>query len=128
MKHLACFFIRVYRKLLSPLKPSCCRYTPTCSAYALEAFTVRGFFVGGYLTLRRICRCNPFGGFGYDPVPYGTPWKRYHLFNKKRENALATGEKTGVTFTVVTVEKKEKRKVATLLLWDGTLTENNELD
>lgn len=121
MKHLVCFFIRVYRKLISPLKSPCCRYTPTCSAYALEAFTVRGFFVGGYLSVRRICRCNPFGGFGYDPVPYNAPWKKYHLLNKKRENALADSEKTGVTFTVVTVEKKEKRKVASLLLWDGCL-------
>ena len=121
MKHFACLLIRIYRKLISPLKPSCCRYTPTCSAYALEAFTVRGFFMGGYLTLRRICRCNPFGGFGYDPVPYHAPWKRYHLLNKKRENALANGEKTGVTFTVITVEKKEKRKVASLLIWDGCL-------
>ncbi len=47
----------------------CCRFTPTCSAYALEAFEKRGFFVGMYLTVTRIFRCNPFCPGGYDPVP-----------------------------------------------------------
>ena len=69
MKYVAIFFVRLYRKWISPLKPPCCRFTPTCSAYALEAFQKRGFFVGLYLSLRRIFRCNPFGKAGYDPVP-----------------------------------------------------------
>lgn len=58
-----------YRKFLSPLKPGCCRYTPTCSAYALEALRVHGAVKGSWLAFKRILRCNPFGGSGYDPVP-----------------------------------------------------------
>ena len=69
MKHLMIWLIRLYRKVISPLKPPCCRFTPTCSAYALEAFTKRGFFVGLILTTGRILRCNPFFRGGYDPVP-----------------------------------------------------------
>ena len=64
------FLIRLYRKFISPIKPSCCRYTPTCSAYALEAFTNRAFFPALLLTVGRILRCNPFGSGGYDPVPH----------------------------------------------------------
>lgn len=69
MKYLCMALIRWYRKYLSPLKPNCCRFTPTCSAYALEAFSKRGFFVGLGLTVWRILRCNPFCRGGYDPVP-----------------------------------------------------------
>ena len=58
-----------YRKFISPLKPSCCRFTPTCSAYALEALRIHGAIKGSWLTFRRILRCQPFGGSGYDPVP-----------------------------------------------------------
>ena len=61
--------VRFYRRFLSPLKPACCRFTPTCSAYALEALRVHGAFKGTLLTIRRILRCQPFGGSGYDPVP-----------------------------------------------------------
>lgn len=69
MKYLCIALIRFYRKFLSPLKPNCCRFTPTCSAYALEAFTKRGFFVGLGLSVWRVLRCNPFCRGGYDPVP-----------------------------------------------------------
>ncbi|MBE6641005.1 MAG: membrane protein insertion efficiency factor YidD [Ruminococcaceae bacterium] len=69
MKYLCIAVIRFYRRFISPLKPPCCRFTPTCSEYALEAFRVHGFFVGFYLSLRRILRCNPFCRAGYDPVP-----------------------------------------------------------
>ncbi|MBO7311115.1 MAG: membrane protein insertion efficiency factor YidD [Clostridia bacterium] len=70
MKHVCILLIRFYRKFLSPLKRNpCCRFTPTCSAYALEAFQKRGFFVGSWLTVRRIFRCNPFCAGGHDPVP-----------------------------------------------------------
>ena len=69
MKHVMIWLIGLYRKFISPLKPSCCRFTPTCSAYAIEAFKKRGFFVGLILTLGRILRCNPFFKGGYDPVP-----------------------------------------------------------
>jgi len=61
--------IRLYQKFISPLKRPSCRFTPTCSAYAIEAFTKRGFFVGFILTVWRILRCNPFSRGGYDPVP-----------------------------------------------------------
>ena len=70
MKHICIWLIRFYQKVLSPLKrrPTC-RFTPTCSAYAVEAFQKRGFFVGFGLTVWRILRCNPFGKWGYDPGP-----------------------------------------------------------
>ena len=70
MKHICIALIRFYRKFLSPLKSKpCCRFTPTCSAYALEAYQKRGFFAGSILTVTRIFRCNPFYPGGYDPVP-----------------------------------------------------------
>jgi putative membrane protein insertion efficiency factor len=73
MKYLCIFLIRLYRRLLSPLKRQpTCRFEPTCSAYALEAFAKRGFFAGMILTVARIARCQPFCAGGYDPVPpYG---------------------------------------------------------
>ena len=63
------WLIGLYRKFISPLKPACCRFTPTCSAYAIEAYKKRGFIVGTVLTVWRILRCNPFCKGGYDPVP-----------------------------------------------------------
>lgn len=63
------FLIRAYQLVLSPILPASCRYTPTCSQYGLEAIKKHGPFKGGYLTLRRILRCNPWGGHGHDPVP-----------------------------------------------------------
>ena len=59
----------MYQKYISPLKSPCCRFTPTCSAYAIEAFQKRGFFIGFILTTWRVLRCNPFCKGGYDPVP-----------------------------------------------------------
>ena len=61
--------IRFYQGAISPLLPPACRYTPTCSQYAVEALTVHGPFKGSWLALKRICRCHPWGGSGYDPVP-----------------------------------------------------------
>lgn len=64
--------IRAYRKYISPLRPPCCRFIPSCSAYALEAIQVHGAVKGGYLALRRLLRCHPFHrqkSFVYDPVP-----------------------------------------------------------
>ena len=69
MKHLCIGLIKIYQKAISPLKPPCCRFYPTCSAYAVTAFQKRGFFVGLALTVWRILRCNPFCRPGYDPVP-----------------------------------------------------------
>ncbi len=69
MKHVMIWLIRLYQRFISPIKPRSCRYTPTCSAYAIEAFRKRGFFVGFALTVWRLLRCNPFSKGGYDPVP-----------------------------------------------------------
>lgn len=70
MKHLCIWLIRMYQKWLSPRKRNpTCRFYPTCSAYAIEAFQKRGFFAGLWLTFFRILRCNPFCPGGYDPVP-----------------------------------------------------------
>ena len=69
MKHLFLFLIRFYRKAISPCRPPCCRFTPTCSQYALEAIEKYGALKGGLLSLWRVLRCNPFCKGGYDPVP-----------------------------------------------------------
>ncbi len=61
--------IHFYRACISPLFPACCRFTPTCSQYALEAVQKYGALKGGYLALRRILRCHPLHKGGYDPVP-----------------------------------------------------------
>jgi len=61
--------IWVYRHFISPFTPAACRYTPTCSQYAVEAIRKYGPFRGGWLAFKRILRCNPWGGSGYDPVP-----------------------------------------------------------
>ena len=61
--------IRFYQICISPLKPPTCRFTPTCSAYALEALRKHGLFKGSWLAVRRILRYHPWGGSGYDPVP-----------------------------------------------------------
>jgi hypothetical protein len=61
--------IRFYQLAISPHLPAACRYTPTCSQYAIEAISRHGVIKGGWLALKRICRCHPWGGSGYDPVP-----------------------------------------------------------
>ena len=61
--------VRAYRLVLSPWVGQSCRFHPTCSAYALEALERHGALRGGWLTLRRIARCHPFGGSGIDNVP-----------------------------------------------------------
>ena len=92
MKYLMIGFIKFYRKFISPLKKPCCRFTPSCSAYALEAFSKRGFFVGFILTVWRILRCNPFCKGGYDPVPekgFRNPGKSVsdNSFEEKQNNS-----------------------------------------
>ena len=70
MKRLLLAAIRFYRRVISPSKPPCCRYIPTCSQYALEAIEKYGPWKGGWLALRRFLRCHPFyKGDIYDPVP-----------------------------------------------------------
>ena len=86
MKHLAMALVRFYRKFLSGLKATpTCRFSPTCSAYALEAFEKRGFFAGLALTLWRILRCSPLSPCGFDPVPrtgFKTMPMRWSKFDK----------------------------------------------
>lgn len=60
---------RFYQYFISPLLGSNCRYTPTCSHYTVEALKTHGLFTGGWLSIKRILSCNPWGGSGYDPVP-----------------------------------------------------------
>ncbi len=70
MKSLLLAVIRLYRSAISPLFPSCCRFEPTCSRYALEAIEKYGAMKGGWLAIKRISRCHPFSKkSGYDPVP-----------------------------------------------------------
>ena len=80
MKAIAVFFkriigtifiglIKLYQYLISPLTGASCRYTPTCSQYGIESIKKHGAFKGGWLTLKRIASCNPWGGHGHDPVP-----------------------------------------------------------
>jgi putative membrane protein insertion efficiency factor len=61
--------IRIYRSAISPLLAPACRYTPSCSAYAEEAVRKYGAARGSWLAVRRLLRCHPWGGTGYDPVP-----------------------------------------------------------
>lgn len=63
------WLVRIYQLGISPLKPPSCRFTPTCSQYAIEALRKHGPIRGLYLTVRRLLRCHPWGGSGYDPVP-----------------------------------------------------------
>ena len=61
--------IRFYRACISPMFPPACRYVTTCSQYAIEAITKHGPFKGLWLAMKRLMRCHPWGGSGYDPVP-----------------------------------------------------------
>ncbi len=63
------FPVKVYQWVISPILPSACRYTPTCSTYTIEAIKEWGPLKGGWLGLKRIASCNPWGGTGDDPVP-----------------------------------------------------------
>jgi putative membrane protein insertion efficiency factor len=61
--------IKIYQRIISPVLGPQCRFTPTCSNYALEAFKKYGVFKGGWLAIKRISKCHPWGKSGYDPVP-----------------------------------------------------------
>jgi putative membrane protein insertion efficiency factor len=69
MKGLILRALRFYKGAISPQLPPACRYTPTCSEYAIEAIERRGVVVGGFLAAKRVISCNPFSRGGYDPVP-----------------------------------------------------------
>lgn len=77
--------VHIYRWGISPFLPPRCRFMPSCSAYMLEALHIHGPVRGGFLGLKRICRCHPFGGSGFDPVPPG------HILTS---DALDRGETT----------------------------------
>ncbi|RMF07303.1 MAG: membrane protein insertion efficiency factor YidD [Candidatus Neomarinimicrobiota bacterium] len=68
--------IKLYQVLVSPLFPPHCRFTPTCSQYAVEALQTHGFLKGGWLAFQRVLRCHPWGGSGYDPVPPRDPERK----------------------------------------------------
>jgi len=69
MKKVLISIVEFYRKNISPALPRSCRYTPTCSAYAIEALTKYGALKGSFLAAKRVLRCHPFHKGGYDPVP-----------------------------------------------------------
>ena len=113
MKYICIALVRFYRKFLSPLKRRpCCRFTPSCSAYALEAFQKRGFFVGFILTVGRIARCQPLCPGGYDPVP--KTGFRNKKIGRNRENVYDSGymaEKMFIFYYDLPYEdRKEKSK------------------
>jgi len=76
LRRLLIFPIRFYQRFISPMTPPSCRFTPTCSQYAVEALQKHGAIKGLYLAIRRILRCHPWGGYGYDPVP-----EEFHFFS-----------------------------------------------
>ncbi|SEE55820.1 hypothetical protein SAMN05519104_6514 [Rhizobiales bacterium GAS188] len=90
---MAIVMVQVYRHSLSMLLGRQCRYLPTCSEYALDALRLHGFRIGSIMALARFCRCGPFGGHGYDPVPsippagarWWRPW-RYGVWRMPRED------------------------------------------
>jgi len=65
--------VRFYQLAISPWTPAACRFTPTCSAYAIDALREHGAARGVWLAMRRLAKCHPWGGYGYDPVPPRTP-------------------------------------------------------
>ena len=69
LKHVLVLGVRAYRLVLAPLKPPCCRFVPTCSQYALDAWRLHGSLRGTWLVARRLARCHPFCEPGEDPVP-----------------------------------------------------------
>ena len=69
MRNFFIWIIKLYQRTVSPLKPPSCRFVPTCSQYAIEAFERFGVLKGLYLSINRIFRCNPFCKGGFDPVP-----------------------------------------------------------
>ncbi len=76
LKFLLILLIKFYQFFISPLFPGVCRYRPTCSRYMLEAVQIHGVFKGTWLGIKRILRCHPWGGSGYDPVPPKTNNKK----------------------------------------------------
>ena len=63
------FLVKIYQSIISPLFPPTCRYTPTCSEYAIQSLKKHGLIKGVYLSIKRVVNCHPWGGSGYDPIP-----------------------------------------------------------
>ncbi|MBQ7365138.1 MAG: membrane protein insertion efficiency factor YidD [Clostridia bacterium] len=93
LKKLVIFPIKLYQKFISPLKPPCCRFTPSCSQYAIEAVMEWGVIIGLLLALWRILRCNPFSKGGEDPVPINR-LKRRFLEKIRQKRALKKQKNT----------------------------------
>ena len=68
LKTIPILFIKFYQLSISPLLPNSCRFTPSCSQYGIDAINKYGAFKGSFMSIKRILRCNPWGGSGYDPV------------------------------------------------------------
>jgi putative membrane protein insertion efficiency factor len=81
--------VRAYQWFVSPLLPPSCRYEPTCSAYAVQAFERHGLLRGLFITARRLLRCHPWGGSGYDPVPDALPGCRHEAHAHHHHIAVA---------------------------------------
>jgi uncharacterized protein len=79
--------VRAYQLFVSPIRPPCCRFLPTCSDYAIEAITRHGALRGTGLALRRLARCHPWGGSGYDPVQPPSPVKSPRRAERNRADA-----------------------------------------
>ena len=89
MKRLALVILRGYKRYLSPMLPSACRYVPTCSEYAMEAIECNGVLRGGAQAILRFVRCSPWGGHGYDPVK--TASCSSHGTNPRKQKKLGWG-------------------------------------
>ena len=92
MKKILKFFIKLYRKFISPILPDSCRFTPSCSQYAIEAIDKFGAIRGTILASYRILRCNPFCRGGYDPVPDKFTFKRQEMKCEDTVEEENTGE------------------------------------
>lgn len=120
-------FILFYRKCISPLKPACCRFTPTCSAYALEALRVHGALYGSWLTLKRLLRCQPFGGSGYDPVPPKREGTFFKIKSRRTTYALCFTAFAVIfcfsIFNVCLTEHETIKETETTAVFSGNKTE-----
>jgi putative membrane protein insertion efficiency factor len=88
-RYVPVYLLKAYRLLISPLYGQTCRFYPSCSAYALEAFETHGVFRGGYLTVRRLLRCHPWNPGGIDPVP---PLRRRTPMDRADESAATRND------------------------------------